>query len=155
MHGGTHSAKPYSCPVIVSRHESHAGGEQEAQSSFEEAHNAVFNLQLTWRHMQPHCSRRDGKPKWSMIEMWPMHVRQKLLYMQLSLSCLKQHTPHSHPACTHPASHTATHLHLPTSSAPTLLLDTQQPTCIYLPPLHPPLPHHQGTPCPPTDGSVA
>lgn len=50
------------------------GGELEAQSSYEEALNAVFNLQLTWRHMQPHRSRRDGNTKWSMIEMWPMHV---------------------------------------------------------------------------------
>ncbi|KAL3135613.1 3',5'-cyclic-nucleotide phosphodiesterase pde1 [Trebouxia sp. C0009 RCD-2024] len=49
------------------------GGKQEAHSCYEEAVNAVFNLQLTWRHMQPHCSRKDGKAKWSMIEMWPMH----------------------------------------------------------------------------------
>ncbi|KAL3158778.1 hypothetical protein ABBQ32_011505 [Trebouxia sp. C0010 RCD-2024] len=49
------------------------GGELEAHSCYEEAVNAVFNLQLTWRHMQPHCSRKDGKAKWSMIEMWPMH----------------------------------------------------------------------------------
>ena len=48
----------------------------EAQSAYEEAHNAVFHLQLTWRHTQPHRSRRDGKTRWSMIEMWPMHVSQ-------------------------------------------------------------------------------
>ncbi|KAL3135615.1 hypothetical protein ABBQ38_006096 [Trebouxia sp. C0009 RCD-2024] len=48
------------------------GGELEAHSCYEEAVNAVFNLQLTWRHMQPHCSRKDGTAKWSMIEMWPM-----------------------------------------------------------------------------------
>ena len=56
-----------------------AGGELEAHSCYEEAVNAVFNRQLTWRHMQPHCSRRDGKAKWSMIEMWPMHVMPPLL----------------------------------------------------------------------------
>ena len=50
------------------------GGELEAQSAYEEALNAVFIKQLTWHHMQPHRSRRDGKTKWSMIEMWPMHV---------------------------------------------------------------------------------
>lgn len=50
------------------------GGEQEAQSAYEEALKAVFTLQLSWRHMQPHRSRSDGKTKWSMIEMWPMHV---------------------------------------------------------------------------------
>ncbi|DBB01895.1 TPA: hypothetical protein ACH3X1_000492 [Trebouxia sp. C0004] len=49
------------------------GGELEAQSAYEEALNAVFVMQLTWRHMQPHRSRRDGKTKWSMIEMWPMN----------------------------------------------------------------------------------
>ena len=51
-----------------------SGGELDAQSAYEEAHNAVFQLQLTWRHTQPHKSRRDGKTRWSMIEMWPMHV---------------------------------------------------------------------------------
>ncbi len=52
----------------------YTGGELEAQSAYEEALNAVFVKQLTWRHMQPHRSRRDGKTKWSMIEMWPMNV---------------------------------------------------------------------------------
>ena len=50
------------------------GGELEAQSAYDEALSAVFIKQLTWRHMQPHRSRRDGKTKWSMIEMWPMSV---------------------------------------------------------------------------------
>ena len=50
------------------------GGELEAQSAYEEALNAVFIEQLTWRHMQPHRSRRDGKTRWSMMEMWPMNV---------------------------------------------------------------------------------
>ena len=53
-----------------------AGGELEAQSACDEALHAVFSLHLTRRHLQCHRSRKDGKTKWSMIEMWPMHVSQ-------------------------------------------------------------------------------
>ena len=51
------------------------GGGAEAQAAYDEAYNAVFNLQLEChRHAQPHKSKKDGKIKWAMIEMWPMIV---------------------------------------------------------------------------------
>lgn len=51
------------------------GGEAEAQAAYDEAVNAVFNLQLEChRHAQPHKSKKDGKMKWAMIEMWPIIV---------------------------------------------------------------------------------
>ncbi len=56
-------------------HDSHAGGEEEAQSAYDDAMNAVFNLQLEChRHTQAHKSKKDGSTKWTMIEMWPMLV---------------------------------------------------------------------------------
>ncbi|DBB14759.1 TPA: hypothetical protein ACH3X3_004373 [Trebouxia sp. C0006] len=49
------------------------GGEEEAQSAYDDAMNAVFSLQLEChRHTQAHKSKKDGSTKWSMIEMWPM-----------------------------------------------------------------------------------
>ncbi|KAL0039442.1 hypothetical protein WJX79_008577 [Trebouxia sp. C0005] len=49
------------------------GGEEEAQSAYDDAMNAVFNLQLEChRHTQPRKSKKDGSTKWTMIEMWPM-----------------------------------------------------------------------------------
>ena len=52
-----------------------AGGQAEAQAAYDEAVNAVFNLQVDChRHAQPHLSRKDDKTKWAMIEMWPMQV---------------------------------------------------------------------------------
>ena len=51
------------------------GGEAEAQAAYDEAYNAVFHLQLEChRHAQPHASKKNGKTKWTMIEMWPMVV---------------------------------------------------------------------------------
>ena len=55
----------------------HAGGELEAQVAYDEAVHAIFSLHLTRRHMQPYRSEKDGKTKWAMIEMWPMHVSQQ------------------------------------------------------------------------------
>ena len=55
---------------------SYGGGSQEAQAAYDEAVNAVFNLQVEChRHAQPHISKKDGRTKWAMIEMWPMQVR--------------------------------------------------------------------------------
>ena len=54
---------------------SYDGGQQEAQAAYDEAVNAVFNLQVEChRHAQPHVSKKDGRTKWAMIEMWPMQV---------------------------------------------------------------------------------
>ena len=53
-----------------------AGGLAEAQAAYDEAVNAVFNLQVDChRHAQPHLSRKDNRTKWAMIEMWPMAVQ--------------------------------------------------------------------------------
>ena len=53
-----------------------AGGLAEAQAAYDEAVNAVFNLQVEChRHAQPHLSRKDSRTKWAMIEMWPMQVQ--------------------------------------------------------------------------------
>lgn len=52
-----------------------AGGVEEAEGAYEEAVNAVFNLQLEChRHTQPYRSHKCSKVKWAMIEMWPMQV---------------------------------------------------------------------------------
>ena len=51
------------------------GGQAEAQAAYDEAVNAVFNLQVDChRHAQPHISKKDGRIKWAMIELWPMQV---------------------------------------------------------------------------------
>ncbi|KAL0024765.1 hypothetical protein WJX79_003822 [Trebouxia sp. C0005] len=52
---------------------SYDGGQQEAQAAYDEAVNAVFSLQVDChRHIHPHISKKDGRTKWAMIEMWPM-----------------------------------------------------------------------------------
>ncbi|KAL3144948.1 hypothetical protein ABBQ32_003454 [Trebouxia sp. C0010 RCD-2024] len=53
---------------------SYPGGAEEAQAAYDEAVNAVFNLQVEChRHTQPHISKKSsGIIKWAMIEMWPM-----------------------------------------------------------------------------------
>ena len=52
------------------------GGAEEAQGAYDEAMNAIFNLQVEChRHTQPHKSKKDGSTKWAIIEMWPMLVR--------------------------------------------------------------------------------
>ena len=63
-----------------------AGGSEEAQEAYDEAMNAIFNLQLDcYRHAQPHRSKKDGSAKWAMIEMWPMQVSA------LMLRCKQEH----------------------------------------------------------------
>ncbi len=62
---------------------SYEGGQQEAQAAYDEAVNAVFNLQVEChRHAQPHISKKDGRTKWAMIEMWPMQVCLPHSYLQ-------------------------------------------------------------------------
>ena len=53
-----------------------AGGAEEAQAAYDEAVNAVFNMQVEChRHTQPHISKKSsGITKWAMVEMWPMQV---------------------------------------------------------------------------------
>ena len=70
-------------------HDSHAGGEEEAQSAYDDAMNAVFSLQLEChRHTQAHKSKKDGSTKWSMIEMWPMLVMtQPSLHLPSPVMC--------------------------------------------------------------------
>ena len=70
-------------------HDSHAGGEEEAQSAYDDAMNAVFNLQLEChRHTQARKSKKDGSTKWSMIEMWPMLVMtQPSLHLPSPVLC--------------------------------------------------------------------
>ncbi len=52
------------------------GGEEEAETHYEDALTAVFSLQLKChRHVQPCRGSKDGKLKWANIEMWPMPVR--------------------------------------------------------------------------------
>ena len=53
-----------------------AGGEAEAEAAYKEAVHAVFTLKVDChRHAQPHVSKKDGRIKWAMYEMWPMQVR--------------------------------------------------------------------------------
>ena len=70
-------------------HDSHAGGEEEAQSAYDDAMNAVFSLQPECpRHTQAHTSKKDGSTKWSMIEMWPMLVMtQPSLHLPSPVLC--------------------------------------------------------------------
>jgi len=53
-----------------------AEGEEEAEVAYKAAMKAVFEEQTDChRHMQSHKSKKSGKPKWTMMEMWPMLVR--------------------------------------------------------------------------------
>lgn len=71
-----------------------SGGAQEAEAAYEEAVNAVFNLQVEChRHAQPHVSKKNGTTKWAMLEMWPMPVgclsyhHATLTHCQVHLQC--------------------------------------------------------------------
>lgn len=92
--------------VIICAHG--AGGETEAQAAYDEAMNAVFNLQLEChRHAQPHKSKKDGKIKWAMIEMWPIVVSkqhnhtkyQSAVAVNLPKSCVIHSSSHQLGAC--------------------------------------------------------
>lgn len=51
------------------------GGDAEAKAAYEEAYNAIFELQLDHHaHLQPYRNNVDGKTKWAKIEMWPIMV---------------------------------------------------------------------------------
>lgn len=51
------------------------GGAAEADAAYEEAFDAIFNLAVeSYRHPIPQISKKNGRQKWSMIEMWPMTV---------------------------------------------------------------------------------
>ena len=54
-----------------------AGGEAEAQAAYQAAMTACFSDEANSKghcSMQVHTSRKTGKPKWTMLEMWPMLV---------------------------------------------------------------------------------
>ena len=54
-----------------------AGGEEEATAAYQAAVTACFSDDSDGkghRHMQVHTSRKTGKPKWTMLEMWPLLV---------------------------------------------------------------------------------
>ena len=52
-----------------------SGGEAEADAAFKAAYDAIFVQQLeSFRVPMPRISRKTGKQKWSMVEMWPLAV---------------------------------------------------------------------------------
>lgn len=52
------------------------GGEEEALAAYEDAMQAIYNLQLDrYSHVQPHRNPETGRLRWECIEMWPMQVR--------------------------------------------------------------------------------
>ena len=47
----------------------------EAQAAYNAAISAIFHQQVDChRHIQTHVSAKNGRRKWSMMEMWPIHV---------------------------------------------------------------------------------
>lgn len=63
------------CCSNVQQRGAWTGGAEEADAAFDEAHNAIFSLQLERHcHTQPYISKKDGRSKWAMIEMSPMIV---------------------------------------------------------------------------------
>ena len=55
------------------------GGQAEADAAYAEALHAVFTLKVDChRHAQPHVSKKDGRMKWTMLEMWPMQASQEM-----------------------------------------------------------------------------
>ncbi|KAL0043699.1 hypothetical protein WJX82_003553 [Trebouxia sp. C0006] len=53
--------------------EFYAEGSEEADTHFKAAMKAVFEEQVDcYRHKQCHKSKKSGKLKWAMMEMWPM-----------------------------------------------------------------------------------
>ena len=72
------SLRPEQLSAVVFRHtcdQCDTGGEEEAQAAFEEAVHAIFTLQLdNHRHTQQYKSKKDGRAKYVMIEMWPLKV---------------------------------------------------------------------------------
>ncbi len=53
-----------------------AGGEEESQTEYEDAVQAIFHLQLErYCHTQAHHNpEKGGAMRWECIEMWPMQV---------------------------------------------------------------------------------
>lgn len=50
-----------------------AGGEAEAEAAYEDAMAGLDDEEAEChRHMQSHTSKKSGKTKWTMMEMWPM-----------------------------------------------------------------------------------
>ena len=65
-----------------------AGGEEEAQTAYVEAFNAVFHLEVQChRHTQLQRSKDGIGTRWSMIEMWPMLVTTHCPVLTSTLSC--------------------------------------------------------------------
>ena len=53
----------------------HTGGEVEAQGAYEDAMATLGDeFAECHRHMQSHTSKKSGRTKWTMMEMWPMQV---------------------------------------------------------------------------------
>ena len=53
------------------------GGEEEAQAAYEDAMATLADESAEChRHMQSHTSKKSGRTKWTMMEMWPMQVYQ-------------------------------------------------------------------------------
>lgn len=62
------------------------GGKEQAVRAYEEALNAVFDLRVEChQHIQPYASRKDGKIKWALLEMWPLLVCSSA--HQISCAC--------------------------------------------------------------------
>ncbi len=72
----------------------HTGGKEEAERAYEEALNAVFDLGVDChQHIQPYQSRKDGKLKWALLEMWPLLVKllsvsRPCTYVSMCYTCL-------------------------------------------------------------------
>ncbi len=71
-------------PVAVT-----AGGNDEAQAAYEEAVQAIFQLQLErYCHTQAHHNPdKEGQMRWECIEMWPIQARPVLTDWTLSAPC--------------------------------------------------------------------
>ena len=65
-----------------------AGGEAEAQAAYEDAMAALADEAAeTHRHMQSHTSKKSGRTKWTMMEMWPMLVLLHAALLHEDLLC--------------------------------------------------------------------
>ncbi len=58
--------------------------------AYEEALNAVFDLGVErHQHIQPYASRKDGKVKWALLEMWPLLVRSSTQLISFDQPCMQ------------------------------------------------------------------
>lgn len=82
-----------------------AGSKEQADRAYAEALSACFDLEVeVHQHVQPYTSSKDGSLKWALLEMWPLLVSVRDLYITNTILRLcrvyQAHIRNLQPLCT-------------------------------------------------------